>query len=169
VQSAYWEYNSHSASQEIPRLLWNRKVYYRIHKSLPVGHILSQFDPVSTFKIYSSKINFDIILMRMASYPTWPLTLRFQTKYSPMHIIISMRITSLFLPCVLHVPPISFSVDLITLTALGGKYKLQNSSLCNFPHTPVMHTSLGQIVLKFKILLQRNDARYAMKRKVYDR
>jgi len=35
-QSPTWEVNSHSASQEIPRLLWNQKVNYRIYKNPPV-------------------------------------------------------------------------------------------------------------------------------------
>jgi len=62
-QSPSWEANSHKASQEIPHLLRNPKVHYRVHKSPPLGHILSQMNPANTFpSSYLSKVHFNIIL-----------------------------------------------------------------------------------------------------------
>jgi hypothetical protein len=63
-----------SVSQEIPPLLWNPNVHYRVHKSLPPVIIMSQTNPILIPKPYFPKIHFNIILPYMPRSSEWSLS-----------------------------------------------------------------------------------------------
>jgi hypothetical protein len=55
-QSPSWEANSHSANQEIPCLLWNPKVHYRVDKDPPLVPVLSHINSVHNFQLHFSQM-----------------------------------------------------------------------------------------------------------------
>jgi len=129
-QSASWESNRFSASQEIPRILWNPKVHYRIHNSPPPVPVLSQINPVHVpillpENILSSHLRLGLPRGLLPSgFPT-------KTLYTPLHSPIHATF------------PAHLILDLNSRIIFGEEYRLLSCSLCNFLHSPVTSSLLG--------------------------
>jgi hypothetical protein len=120
-QSPSLEANRFSASQEIPSILWNPKVRYRIHRcSSPVSILSPQSSPVQSHFL-------NIIPPFTPVSPNWPLQI-----FSPKSFI---RLSS---PLYVLYAPLLISLELITRTILGKDYRSLSSSQCSFPHSSVI-------------------------------
>ena len=120
------KHNSFSASQEIPRVLWNPKVHYRIHKSPLSVLVVSQINPVHTPT--PSPGSFSILWPHLR--PVLPSGLFYsdfstETLYPPL--LSSIRAIW---------PAHLILLDLITRLIFLEKYRSLSSSLYSFLHPP---------------------------------
>jgi len=135
-QSRSGEDNRFSASQEIPHILWNPKVHYRIQKCPPPVPILSQITPVDT--LHPTSWRSILILPSTPRSSKWFLFLRFPTKTLYTHLLSPIHST-----CPAHL----ILLNLITWIIFGEKYRSFSSSLMYFFHYPFTSSLLGPNIL----------------------
>jgi len=137
-QSLSWEANRFSASQEIPRILWNRRFITAFtnarHPSLSWARSIQSTAPHPTSWWY---------ILILASHlrlglPIGLLPSSFPTKILYMPLPSPIRATC---------PAYLILLDVITRTILGEEYRPLSSSLCSFIHSPFTSSLLSPNIL----------------------
>jgi hypothetical protein len=128
-QSPSWEANRFSTSQEIPCILWNPKVHFRIHLYLSWARSIQSMPPS-----YFLKIHLNVILSCTHGSSKWSLSFRFPHQ-NPAYT------SPLIHMC--YMPAHFILLDLITWTVLGEKYRSLSPSLYSFLHSSLTTSILG--------------------------
>jgi hypothetical protein len=96
--SPSWKAANCAVTQELPSILWNPKVHYRVHKSPPLASVLSQIDSVSIpLHPISSKIHFNILWYFSCGFPT---NILYAFLFSP----------SCYMPCPSHPACLTYKI-----------------------------------------------------------
>jgi hypothetical protein len=133
-QSPFLITNSHWASQEIPRLLWNTKVHYSVQKSPPlISKGQGQTHQVYTFPSYFPKIHSSIIFLSTTRSSEWSLSFRFSDQNFAF-LILQIRTTGATYHIVFY---------FITLIVFGEACKSQGSSSCSLLQSPATSSRSG--------------------------
>ena len=135
---SFKEANRFVASQEIPRILRNPKVHYRIHKCPPPVPVLSQIHPFHA----SHPTSWRFILI-LSSH----LRLGFPSDLFPSGIHTKTLYTPLLSPLHDTCPAQRIRLDFITRTICHEQYRSLCSSLFSFLHSPVISTLLVPNIL----------------------
>ena len=134
-QSPSWETNWFAASQEIPHILWNPNVHYRIHKC-PANLSLSRASLIQSILPHTTSWRSILILSShlCLAVPSglYPSGFPTKTLYTPL-------LSPICITCPAHL----IFLDFITRTILGEEYRTLSSSLCSFLHFPVTSSVLG--------------------------
>jgi hypothetical protein len=145
------ETNNNSVGQETHRLLWNPKVRYYVHKSLPVVSILSQISPANALLSYLFKIYFDIIFQSA----TASLKGSFLVLKLYMHFSSTRR--------VLYDPPISsFFVSLPWyLVKSQSTYPRRDGSTWNYIYCFRVTSTISNLIKILSVACRRTGTLYS--------
>ena len=138
-QSPFWEAKRFSAIQEIPRILWNPKVHYRVYNCPLPAPILSQINPVHAPIPSSWRSTVILSYHLQLVLPSGLFPTGFPTKALYAPLLSPRRATC---------PVYLILLDLIT-RMFDEEYRSLSSSLCSFLHSLLPRPSQAKIFLPY--------------------